>query len=145
MKAQLIFIVLLCLICSFVASSSIRYDHLDDFEIAKLFIEQNSLKTANNDQGEIEYPLPNTTWHVGDLVNVTFKTNNPQQTVSIFFFQTSEIVAGGPLDKTTFPFVVPSDAVSSANGTTLLIAVRRMNRYLQTVDSVVVEVLPAKA
>ncbi|KAI7904615.1 uncharacterized protein BX663DRAFT_502977 [Cokeromyces recurvatus] len=120
----------------------------DDFQAAKLFIQQlnvhNDIKTIADNQGEIVYPLPNTTWHVGELVNVTFETKQPQQVVSIFFFGDNHILAGGPLSKTVFPFTVPSEAVSGAaqNETSLLLAVRRLNSYLQTVDSVVVRVLP---
>lgn len=46
------------------------------------------------------------------------------------------------MNQTSFPFVVPPSAVSvPETSTSLLLAVRRQNRYLQTVDSVVVHVL----
>lgn len=83
-------------------------------------------------------------WYVGQHVNVTFRPEDPSETVSIFFFNQTSTLAGGPLTQTTFDFVVPPEAVSGRSGSSLLIAVRRKDRYLQAVDAVILEVLPAK-
>lgn len=76
-------------------------------------------------------------------MNVTFKPDSQDQTVSIFFFNKTDTLAGGPLNETftVFNFTVPKEAYSGSNSTSLLLAVRRQNHYLQTVDSVVLQVL----
>jgi hypothetical protein len=130
-----------------VASLSVPYGDLDDFQVAKLFAAQvdNEALNAQTGQGSIIYPTPNTTWYVGDNVSVVFKQDVPEQTVSIFFFDQTLTLAGGPISQKTFHFIVPAAAISPPGSTSLLLAVRRQNRYLQAVDSVVVHVLPAKA
>lgn len=92
---------------------------------------------------DIVYPVLGDVWHVGEKVNVTFKPDNVDQTVTIFFFNKTDILAGGVLNQTSyvFNFTVPKEAYSGNNSTSLLLAVRRQNRYLQTVDSVVLQVL----
>ncbi|KAG2194994.1 hypothetical protein INT46_008881 [Mucor plumbeus] len=142
MKLQFLLTITLALLCSIVASLNIPYNDMDDFEIAKMYVaELNSAPVTDNSQGYITYPTPNTTWYVGERVNVTFSQGVPDETVAIFFFNKTETLAGGPLNQTSFPFVIPPSAVSvPETGTSLLLAVRRQNRYLQTVDSVVVHV-----
>jgi hypothetical protein len=54
------------------------------------------------------------------------------------------ILAGGPIDKDAFNFIVPAAAISPPDGTSLLLAVRRQNRYLHAVDSVAIRVLPTR-
>ncbi|CAO0797997.1 unnamed protein product [Mucor circinelloides] len=144
MKLQILVTVLLACLFSMVSSISIPYDTLDDFEIAKLYVAElnSAAPVTDNSQGKIVFPTPNTTWYVGERVNVTFDEGVPDETVSIFFFNKTDTLAGGPMNRTSFPFTVPPSAVSvPENGTSLLLAVRRQNRYLQTVDSVVVHVV----
>ncbi|GAN09850.1 hypothetical protein MAM1_0298d09383 [Mucor ambiguus] len=164
MKLQILVTVLFACLCSMVSSISIPYDTMDDYEIAKLYVtELNSAPpVTDNSQGskyntygkseahlklmprfaEIVFPTPNTTWYVGERVNVTFDEGAPDETVAIFFFNKTDTLAGGPMNHTSFPFTVPPSAISvPENGTSLLLAVRRQNRYLQTVDSVVVRVI----
>ncbi|KAI7887507.1 hypothetical protein K492DRAFT_121248, partial [Lichtheimia hyalospora FSU 10163] len=91
----------------------------------------------------IVYPTEGTTWKVGQHVNVTFKdTEPPVETVSIFFANDRSVtLGGGPLTKNVFPFDVPAGAVSPEGGSSLLLAVRRENFHLQTVDAVNVKVV----
>ncbi|KAI9025106.1 hypothetical protein CLU79DRAFT_718218 [Phycomyces nitens] len=92
----------------------------------------------------IVYPTEHTVWRVGQHVNVTFSEKRPpKETVAIFFENDRKVMLGaGPLTETVFPFVVPAGAVSPPNGTSLLLAVKRENFYLQSVDGVNVVVLP---
>ncbi|KAI8979479.1 hypothetical protein BDF20DRAFT_509127 [Mycotypha africana] len=139
-----------CLSLFIIIESSVIPAGIDDFEIAKKyynFIEQPQQPFDNEkkSQGEIVYPRPNTTWRVGEYVNVTFKPQTKDQTVDIFFFNKTGSLAHGSLNEIqNFPFIVPPEAISTpaAKGTSLLLAVRRKNSYLQTVDSVVVKVEP---
>ncbi|KAI8644308.1 hypothetical protein BD408DRAFT_430716 [Parasitella parasitica] len=144
MKLQALLAIAFALLCSFASSTSIPYNNMDDFEIAKMYVaELNSAPpVTSNSQGQILFPTVNTTWYVGERVNVTFKEGAPSETVAIFFFDKTDTLAGGPMNQTSFPFVVPPAAISvPENGTSLLLAVRRQNKYLQTVDSVVVRVV----
>ncbi|KAI8375360.1 hypothetical protein EDC96DRAFT_475463 [Choanephora cucurbitarum] len=143
MKLSTLLLVTLAFFCSLIVSASIPYSDMSDDQVARLYVSKVSeIDTQNN----IEYPPANTTWYVGESVNVTFKdTASANETVAIFFFNQSPLLAGGPLTTKVFPFVVPQEAVSPENGTSLLLAVRRKNYYLQTVDSVVVRVLPARS
>ncbi|KAI8373739.1 hypothetical protein BD560DRAFT_394198 [Blakeslea trispora] len=142
MKFSALLFIALSFFCSLVVSANIPYKDLSDEEVARLYVSKFS---DINTQNTIIYPTTNTTWYVGETVNVTFSdTAAKDETVAIFFFNQSPLLAGGPLSTKVFPFVVPENAVSPANGTSLLLAVRRKNFYLQTVDSVVVRVLPAR-
>ncbi|CEP20078.1 hypothetical protein [Parasitella parasitica] len=117
---------------------------MDDFEIAKMYVAElnSAAPVTSNSQGQIVFPTPNTTWYVGERVNVTFNEGVPDETVAIFFFNKTDTLAGGPMNRTSFAFAVPPSAISvPENGTSLLLAVRRQNRYLQTVDSVVMHVV----
>lgn len=68
----------------------------------------------------------------------------PLETVAIFFDQdrSDNLLAGGPLTQHVFKFTVPANAVSPDNGRSLLLAVRRKDFYLSTVDAVNVKVVP---
>jgi hypothetical protein len=92
---------------------------------------------------DIVTPVVGDIWHVGENVNVTFKPDTVNQTVAIFFFNKTETLADGYLNEnhTVFNFTVPQEAYSGSNSSSLLIAVRRQDLYLQTVDSVVLQVL----
>jgi hypothetical protein len=143
MKFLHIFALTLAILCTMVASFSIPYGDLDDFQVAKIFAADIDAKTTTSTtQGSIICPKPNTTWYVGENVSVVFKQDLPDQTVSIFFFDQTITLAGGPISRGTFNFIVPAAALSPPGGTSLLLAVRRQNSYLQAVDSVVVRVLP---
>lgn len=67
----------------------------------------------------------------------------PQETVDIFFANDrTDTLGSGPMTQHVFPFVVPAGAISPDDGTSLLLAVRRVNFYLNTVDAVNVRVVP---
>jgi spore coat protein CotH len=72
MKFQYVLALILALLCTFVASVSIPYSDLDDFQVAKLFAADIDIKPIDikNEQGAIKSPAPNTTWYVGDNVSV---------------------------------------------------------------------------
>lgn len=160
MRLYVIFSVAITLLLStLVSAASIPYEDMSDFEIAKMFVgnalpstgriydSSGSGDTGSNGGGleedKIIYPQNNDTWYVGELVNVTYEsTKDSTETVSIFFFDKTPLLAGGPLTEKVFPFVVPASAVSPPGGTSLLLAVRRQNLYLQTVDSIIISVLP---
>lgn len=73
-----------------------------------------------------------------------FKPDLPDnETVAIFFYHQTDVLAGGSLEKKTFEFVVPPTAVSPPGGTSLLLGVRRVEHYLDAVDQVNVTVLAA--
>ncbi|ORY93800.1 hypothetical protein BCR43DRAFT_565323 [Syncephalastrum racemosum] len=96
-------------------------------------------------RSDIVYPTEDTVWHVGEHVNVTFRDikRSPDETVTLFFADArGDTLAGGPLSKNVFNFVVPSDAVSRGDGKSLLLAVHRNHFYLSTVDAVNVRILP---
>ncbi|KAL0088347.1 hypothetical protein J3Q64DRAFT_1875115 [Phycomyces blakesleeanus] len=99
---------------------------------------------SQQETSSIVYPTENTVWRVGQHVNVTFSQKRPpKDTVAIFFENDRKVMLGaGPLTETVFKFVVPPGAVSPPNGTSLLLAVKRENFYLQSVDGVNVKVLP---
>jgi hypothetical protein len=143
MKLYILLTIAITLFFSLVNGLAIRYDDMSDFEIARSFISNDAI---TNSAGAIVYPTNYITWYVGENVNVTFEDEGTMnQTVSIFFFDQTNTLAGGSLeDRKTFHFIVPAAALSPPNNTSLLLAVRRQNRYLQTVDSVIVKVLPAK-
>ncbi|RCI06428.1 hypothetical protein CU098_007578 [Rhizopus stolonifer] len=144
MKFQVLFAVILALLCSTVVSLNLPYKDMSDQEIANLYVSKMN-DASFSTENQIFYPRNNVTWYVGENVNVTFKKDTPSdQTVSIFFFNRSPLLAGGPLSTKVFPFDVPENALSPPGGTSLLLAVRRKNFYLQTVDSVVVRVLPRR-
>jgi hypothetical protein len=155
MRLYIILTVAVAFFCSFVHTASIPFEDMTDFEIAKMFV-KNAASTGSQtlfsnkdavdgDKNGIFYPPNNVTWYVGELVNVTYESTEPAvETVSIFFFDKTDLLAGGPLTKKVFPFVVPANAVSPVGGTSLLLAVRRQNLYLQTVDSLIIQVLPGK-
>ncbi|KAI8878867.1 hypothetical protein K501DRAFT_149829, partial [Backusella circina FSU 941] len=88
-------------------------------------------------------PQSGAVWHVGEKVQVVFKPNLPDnQTVAIFFYHQTDVLAGGSLGKSkVFEFVVPPTAVSPPGGTSLLLGVRRVEYYLTAVDQVNVTVL----
>ncbi|CAO3607430.1 unnamed protein product [Mucor hiemalis] len=139
----------IALISSLVNSLAIPYEDMSDLEIAQMYIKKNRLLISNNtltdSAGAITYPKNNDTWYIGEKVNVTFASRGREnQTVSIFFFQKTNTLAGGSLVRRVFEFIVPAAAVSDIGGTSLLLAVRRENRYLQTVDSIVMNVVSTK-
>ncbi|KAG1458521.1 hypothetical protein G6F56_006382 [Rhizopus delemar] len=138
---SLIYLVTLfwCIAAQPLSSSNVKLENMSDFEIAKMFIEDPVRKDS---PGDIIYPRNNETWHVGQEVNVTFNEANygPNETVSIFIFQHTEILAGGPLNKRVFPFIVPASAYTGPINTALLLAVKRKSLYLQMVDSVIIHV-----
>lgn len=75
MKFQYIFAVAFAFLCTMVASLSIPYGEMDDFQVAKLFAAQletklYSSKSADDSAGSIVSPVPNTTWYVGEDVSV---------------------------------------------------------------------------
>lgn len=149
MKLYTLLPLLVALLCSLVHSLAIPYDNMSDLEIAEMYIRNNraliSNQTLADNAGAIVYPKNYDTWYIGENVNVTFATRGREnQTVSIFFFQKTDTLAGGSLVRKVFKFIVPAAAVSDVGGTSLLLAVRRENRYLQTVDSVVMKVVPTK-
>ncbi|KAI9265630.1 hypothetical protein BY458DRAFT_221752 [Sporodiniella umbellata] len=121
-----------------VVSQPIQLENLDDFQIAKLL----ATEPVNSNAGDIIYPTNNTIWHIGEQVNVTFseKDYGPNETVAIFIFDHTEILAGGSLDQHVFSFVVPASAYTGPHNTALLLAVKRKSLYLQSVDSVVIHV-----
>lgn len=116
-------------------------EELDDIQIAKMYVAGGVQRNSNS--GDIIYPKNNQTWHVGQKAKVIFRKANygVNETVSIFFFDKTPILAGGPISRRFFPFKVPASAYSGRNATSLLLAVKRKNFYLQSVDSVVVHVI----
>ncbi|KAG1051130.1 hypothetical protein G6F43_006647 [Rhizopus delemar] len=131
--------------CSVAASPlnlfNVKLENIDAFQVAKMYI-QDSIK-KDSSTGDIIYPQDNVTWHVGENVNVTFReaNYNANETVSIFIFGQTDILAGGPISQLVFPFTVPKSAYTGPNTTALLLAVRRINLYLQSVDAVVLHVV----
>ncbi|KAG2202210.1 hypothetical protein INT47_002129 [Mucor saturninus] len=141
MKTILIVTLLIASFCAMVTALSIPFKDMSDFQITQLLITN---QTVAENEGDIVYPQNYDTWYVGEHVNVTFKAEEPDETVNIFFYQKSDSLAGGPITQKVFDFVVPPSAVSGPNETSLLLAVRRENHYLQTVDAVMLHVLSAK-
>ncbi|KAG2229604.1 hypothetical protein BDF21DRAFT_414721 [Thamnidium elegans] len=141
MKLIILVTLAIALFCSLSNALLIPRLALSDQEVINLLITN---ETSSSNPGEIISPSNREIWYVGQHVNVTFSQEKPNETVSIFFFNQTGTLAGGPLTRTTFDFVVPPDAVSRPNESSLLIAVKRKNRYLQAVDAVIIKVLPAK-
>ncbi|KAI9358715.1 hypothetical protein BD770DRAFT_410030 [Pilaira anomala] len=139
MRLTIIVTLAITLFFTLVHAMNIPYAILTDKEVGNIFV---SNIDANQGTGDIVFPPNNDTWYVGQHVNVTFKNEQPQETVSIFFFNQTKLLAGGPITHRSFDFVVPPEAVSPPNGTSLLLAVRRENFYLQAVDYVTLHVLP---
>lgn len=164
MRLTIIATLVIAFFCATVTALSIPFKDMNDFEITQLIITNQTV--AENEGGmylnnfilneksvlilafsflvDIDYPKNFDTWYVGEHVNVTFKRVEPQETVNIFFYQKSDSLAGGPITQKVFDFVVPPSAVSGPDETSLLLAVRRENHYLQTVDAVMLHVLPEK-
>ncbi|GAA5805397.1 hypothetical protein EDC94DRAFT_537972 [Helicostylum pulchrum] len=141
MRLAILVTLAIALVFSFTNALLVPHMAMTDEEINNLLITDQNLSDS---PGDIISPQNNAIWYVGQHVNVTFRQEDPNETVSIFFFNQTKTLAGGPLTRNTFDFVVPPEAVSQNNGSSLLVAVRRRNRYLQSVDAVVIEVLPAK-
>ncbi|CEG64269.1 hypothetical protein RMATCC62417_01272 [Rhizopus microsporus] len=118
-----------------------KAEEMDDLQIAKMYIAGGGHKNSNS--GDIVYPKANQTWHVGQKAKVVFRKADygANETVSIFFFDKTPVLAGGPISNRVFTFKVPASAYSGRNATSLLLAVKRKNFYLQSVDSVVLHVI----
>ncbi|GAA5813808.1 hypothetical protein MFLAVUS_007295 [Mucor flavus] len=141
MRLAILVTLAIAFFCSFTNALLIPRQVLTNQEITNLLITNQSV---SENPGDIISPPNYDVWYVGQHVNVTFRQEDPSETVSIFFFNQTGTLAGGPLTQSTFEFVVPPEAVSGQNKSSLLLAVRRKNRYLQAVDAVILEVLPAK-
>ncbi|CAO3650832.1 unnamed protein product [Mucor hiemalis] len=88
-------------------------------------------------------PTAGTKWKIGQSVTVSFKPGQTGETVSLFFQQDrSTSLGGGPISHGgSFTFTVPASAINPAGGTSELVAVHRVDRHLQSVDSVQVEII----
>ncbi|KAI8990129.1 hypothetical protein BDB01DRAFT_780117 [Pilobolus umbonatus] len=143
MKSLLLLSVLLAFLSTLVltaVSPAMEYRYMTDMEVAKRQVDQISPRTS-----QIQFPEEGTVWVVGQTVTVTFLDDNytDADTVSIFFMDKSEVLAGGLISQRSFTFVVPSSAVSAKNGTSMLVAVIRTNRYLRNVEAVNIQVRPS--
>lgn len=65
------------------------------------------------------------------------------ETVSMFFQQDrSRNLGGGPISRGgSFTFTVPASAVNPAGGPSELVAVHRVDRHLQSVDNVPIQII----
>ncbi|KAG2194619.1 hypothetical protein INT46_000081 [Mucor plumbeus] len=91
----------------------------------------------------VTFPTAGTVWKVGQRANVSFEPGQNEEMVSVFFNNDRESFLGGGsvANGGTFQFTVPQKAVSLTGGFSELIAVHRINGYLQSVDNVKVRVI----
>ncbi|RCH94112.1 hypothetical protein CU097_009566 [Rhizopus azygosporus] len=114
-------------------------EDMNDMQTVKMYLAEN----VQNDAADIIYPTNNEVWHVNQQVSVIFREANyePGETVSIYFFNLTPVLAGGPLSQRIFTFTVPASAYTGPDNTATLVAVKRKNLYLQSVDSITLHVI----
>ncbi|KAL4211427.1 MAD2 mitotic arrest deficient-like 2 [Rhizopus azygosporus] len=97
-------------------------EDMNNMQIVKTFLAEN----AQNDAVDIIYPTNNEVWHVNQQVSVIFREANyePDETVSIYFFNLTPVLAGGPLNQRVFTFTVPASAYTGPDNTATLVAVK---------------------
>ncbi|CEG82876.1 hypothetical protein RMATCC62417_16868 [Rhizopus microsporus] len=97
-------------------------EDMNDMQIVTMYLAEN----VQNDAADIIYPTNNEVWHVNQQVSVIFREANyePDETVSIYFFNLTSILAGGPLSQRIFTFTVPASAYTGPDNTATLVAVK---------------------
>ncbi|KAI9342148.1 hypothetical protein BD770DRAFT_398774 [Pilaira anomala] len=91
----------------------------------------------------ITQPLEGDTWTVGQTITFSIAPGRQSETVNIFVDHDRSIVLGGGSIENglTIQFTVPANSVNPNGGPTTVIAVHRVNFYLDSVESVDVNVV----